>query len=339
MISDMLYSAIFFLAAFSCLLLTLAVGRLAAYFKIQDKPDEARKRHRKPVPLLGGLALYLSFFGVAAALFYFKILPVGLVSPLKWLFFSGAIIMIGGFLDDKYSLPPKLQIWFPLAAIAVAAAGGTRIHLIANPSGGVFLLGPAISFVLSFFWLLTIAYTTKILDGLDGLVSGMIVIGSLTIFLFSTLTDFKEAGLSYVAVVLAGAFLGFLILNRYPAKIFLGESGSLFAGFILGGLAIMTGAKIAVTLMVLALPLIDLAAVIIKRWLKGKPIWKGDRLHLHYLLVDRGWKPQNVVYLFWGLSALMGLASVFLPSIWKILSLVLILIIFFAVDLFWFKEK
>ncbi len=334
-----MYWAILILSAVSCFLLTLAVRRLSLHFKIQDLPMGSRKQHARAVPLLGGLALYLSFFGMIAALFYLKVFPASLVSPLKWLFFSATIIMIGGFLDDKYSLPPKWQILFPLVAIAIAVLGGVRIHLITNPAGGILPLGFAISLVLSFFWLFIITYTTKILDGLDGLVSGTGAIGALAIFIFTTLTNFKEAGLSYIAIVLAGVFLGFLILNFYPAKIFLGEGGSLFAGFILGSLAIMTGAKIAVTLMVLALPLIDLAAVIIKRLIKKKSILKGDRLHLHYLLVDRGWKTQNVVYLFWGLSAVMGFAAVFLPSAWKIVSLFAVFLIFFTVDLIGFKEK
>ena len=357
----MLYLATFVLAALLSFLFTLAVRRLAMRFKIQDAPVGERKQHVRAVPLLGGLAPFVAFFGMAFFLIYIKIIPTSLASPLVWLSYSAALIMLGGFFDDKYSLPPKRQIWFPLAAIAVAVFyGGTRIHLITNPYGGVLFLIPAVSLVLSFLWLFIITYTTKILDGLDGLVSGTVAIGALTIFLFTTLTNFKEAGMSYLAIVLAGVFIGFLILNYYPvplrppfawsygaaqqgfagqAKIFLGEGGSLFAGFILGGLAIMTGAKIAVTLMVLALPLIDLLAVIIKRIIKKKPFWKGDRLHLHYLLVDRGWKPQHVVYLFWGLSAAMGLIAVFLPSGGKVASLILISIIFFAVDIFGFKEK
>jgi len=320
-------------------LFVLAIRRLALFLKIQDMPVGPRKRHGGPVPLLGGLAPFAAFFSVSFLLLCLKVIPATFIAPMGWLFLSSSILMLGGFLDDKYSFPPKLQIWFPLVAIATALFGGIRIYLITNPAGGVLLLGSVISLILSFFWLLTITYTTKILDGLDGLVSGTTAIGAFTIFLFTTLTDFKETGLSYAAIALAGAFIGFLIFNFYPAKIFLGEGGSLFAGFILGSLAIMTGAKIAVTLMVLALPLIDLAAVVLKRLLKRKSIWKGDRLHLHYLLVDRGWKPQGVVSLFWGLSALMGLVSVFLPSVWKIISLIFISMIFFAADLFWFKER
>lgn len=333
-----MYKYLFISAAIS-FIAALCIRKLALRFGIKDAPDAGRKLHKKTAPLLGGLAPFVSFFGCVFYLFRAEILPQSFFAPVMGLFLGGFIIMVGGFLDDKYIFSPARQIIFPLLAIVTVLFFGVRIKMITSPLGGIFYLGILPSAVLSFAWLLTISYSTKILDGLDGLVSGVTAMGALTIFLFTTLTDFKEPGIPYVALALAGSFIGFLFLNKYPARIFLGEGGSLFSGFILGSLAIMTGAKIAVTLMVLALPLIDLAAVIIKRLMKKKSIFSGDRLHLHYLLVDRGWKPQNVVYLFWGLSAFLGLASVFLPSIWKITSLVSVSVIFFAADLFLFKEK
>jgi len=336
----MLYSIILAVSIAVGAITAVAIKYFASYLKIKDLPNHPRKLHKHPVPLLGGLALYISFFGIAFSLFYLKILPANLLHPIIWLFISGTVLMIGGFLDDKYNLPAKVQIIFPLIAVVLALYGGVRINLITNPLGGVLHLGFLISLILSFVWLLTITYTTKILDGLDGLVSGVVSLGALMIFLFSTLSDFKEAGIPYIALIVAGIFAGFLFLNAHPAKLFLGEGGSLFAGFILGSLAIMTGAKIAITLMVLAAPLIDLLAVMIKRaFIKKKSIFSGDRLHLHYLLVDKGWDPQYVVYIYWGLAALMGLVSIFLPSMWKAIFLIFISIIFFAVDLFWFKDK
>lgn len=335
----MIYFAILITSVLASIAASFGVKYLAGRLKIQDLPNYPRKLHKHPVPLLGGLALYLSFFGIVAALFYLKILPENFLRPLFWIFISGTIIMIGGFLDDKYDLPPKAQIIFPLLSVCLALYGGIRINLITNPLGGILHLGLILSLAMSFFWLFIIIYTTKILDGLDGLVSGIVSLGGLGIFLFSTLSNFKEGGIAYIALAVAGVFAGFLFLNRYPARIFLGEGGSLFAGFVLGGLAIMTGAKIAVTLMILALPMVDFFAVVIKRLIKKKSIFSGDRLHLHYLLVDRGIKPQNVVYIYWALAAVMGFVSIFLSSEAKIIILGAMLIIFFLIDIFLFKDK
>ena len=309
------------------------VKKVALFFKIVDFPAQERKKHKVPVPLLGGLAPFSAFFILCAAFFYFKILPANLTAPIFWLFAGSAIIMLGGFLDDKYNLPPKWQIIFPILAIALVLFGGIRIKFITNPAGGIITLGVYASLLLSFGWMFVISYTTKILDGLDGLVSGTTILGAFSIFLFTAFSRFKEPSLAVISLILAGSFAGFLILNKYPAKIFLGEGGSLFAGFILGSLAIMTGAKIAVTLMVFSLPLIDLLAVIIKRVMNKKSIFSGDRLHLHYLLVDKGWKPRTVVYLFWVFAAVLGAVSIFLPSIAKIAVLSSVFILFFIIDL------
>lgn len=336
----MLYFIIFTISLALGLLLTLIIRKLAIYFKIQDSPGEKRKKHKKPVPLLGGTAPFLAFFSVIFALFYFQILPFGLNKPIFWLFIASAIIIVGGLLDDKWKLKPKFQIIWPILAILIVLYGGIRANIITNPLGGVIHLGLWASLGISFFWLLIITYTTKILDGLDGLVSGIVPLGALTIFLFTTFTDFKEPALAYIALILAGVFLGFLFLNFYPARIFLGEGGSLWAGFILGSLAILTGAKIAVTLMVLALPLIDLGVVILRRvFIHKKSPFIGDRGHLHFILVDRGWKPQNVVFLFWGLAGLMGIVSVFLPSVIKVIALAVILFVYFWTELFFFTKK
>jgi len=330
---------IFIIAVGLSFFLSLAVRRIAFKLKIVDFPTQERKKHRQPVPLLGGLAPFVAFFALCAALFYFKILPSNLMAPIFWLFAGSSVIMFGGILDDKFNLPPKIQLIFPLIAAVIALYGGIKISFITNPAGGVLQLGAYLSVILSFVWLLFISYTTKILDGLDGLVSGTTVLGALSIFLFATFSQFKEPGVALLALVLTGSFAGFLFLNKYPARLFLGEGGSLFAGFILGSLAILTGAKIAVTLMVLALPLIDLLAVIIKRARRKKSIFSGDRSHLHYYLADKGWKPRNVVLLYWALATVLGGISIFLPSPTKVFIVFSILIIFFVLDLFFIKKQ
>ncbi|MBU4421428.1 undecaprenyl/decaprenyl-phosphate alpha-N-acetylglucosaminyl 1-phosphate transferase [Patescibacteria group bacterium] len=335
-----LYLLIFGIAVILSFLLTLAVRKIALFFKIQDTPDDMRKKHKKPIPLLGGIAPFLAFFVISLGLYFFDLLPKELGIKIVWLFFASLFIMIGGFLDDRYFFSPKFQIIFPVTAIMIVLWGGIRIGFITNPLGGIVYLSGTVGLVLGFIWLFTMSYTTKILDGLDGLVSGIIVMGGLAIFLFSTLTNFKETGLSYLALILVGVFIGFLFLNFYPARIFLGEGGSIWAGFILGALAILTGAKIAITLLVLALPVIDLVAVIFRRaFIEKKSIFTGDRLHLHFILIDKGWSSRQVLFLYWSVAAVMGIVSIFLPSLSKIIVLVAILFVYFWTELFFFREK
>lgn len=330
-----IFFIIFSITFFLSLFFTFSVKKVSLFLGLIDKPDKIRKIHQKRIPLLGGLAPFLTFFIVFLFLFVFNFLTTDFLKYFVFLFLGGFVLMLGGFLDDKYNLKPHYQLIFTILAILIVLYGGIRIKIITNPFGGVIFLATSVSLIMSFLWLFAITYTTKILDGLDGLVSGIAFLGAFNIFLFSTFSEFKEPDIALVAIVLSASFLGFLFFNFCPAKIFLGEGGSLFAGFILGGLAIVTGAKIAVTLMVFALPFIDLLAVIVRRvFLEKKSIFGGDRAHLHFLLVDRGWSPKKVVYLYWGLAASMGAISIFLPSIAKIAVLGAILIIFFLIDIF-----
>lgn len=333
------YIIIFTLSVALSFILTLAIIKIAKYFKIEDRPDDERKKHKARVPLLGGVAPFLAFFSVIFSLFYFDILSGAYFSKVSWLFIASTIIIVGGVLDDRYVLAPKYQIISPILAIFIVLFGGLRAEVITNPLGEIIELGFWAGLGISFFWLLIITYTTKILDGLDGLVGGIIPLGALTIFLFTTLTDFKEVEFSYIALVLAGVFFGFLILNFYPARIFLGEGGSLWAGFILGSLAILTGAKIAVTLMVMALPLIDLVAVVLRRiFIQKKSPFVGDRGHLHFILVDRGLSPRQVVFIFWVLAGTLGVVSIFLPSAIKIIVLSVTLFIYLWTEVFFFGK-
>ena len=207
------YLEIFIITLLLAVALTFFILRLAAKFNILDKPDSVRKFHSGNVPLMGGLAIFFSFFLV---LFYHhNFLLTGNLRLSHWLgFFIGACwLMIGGFLDDKYDLKPTWQFIFPALAIASVIAGGVQIEKITNPLGGYIYLGSA-SAVLISFWLLGMIYTTKFLDGLDGLVAGVTVIGSLIIFAVSLYWDVPSSGTSVLALILAGACFGFLFFKE-----------------------------------------------------------------------------------------------------------------------------
>jgi len=340
-----IFSFTFVLTVFSAEL----VRRLALRFKIVDYPDPKRKIHKKKIPLLGGVAIFISFFFVA---FIFKDqLLAGDLNINHWLgvFFGASLLMIGGFLDDKYNLKSWQQLIWPVLAVSLVIAGGVEITKISSPTGNSIFLkqiqilaGISLSEVFLFFWLLAITYTTKLLDGLDGLVSGLTVIGSLVIFLFTITTKYYQPDIGLAALILAAASAGFLLLNWHPAKIFLGEGGSLFLGFLLGVLAIISGGKIAITLLVLALPILDLAWTILRRLYKGKnPMKAADNKHLHHRFLSLGWGQRKAVLVFYFFAIVFGVSGLFLQSQGKFYMLLILFCIMLSLVIFfsWWEKK
>lgn len=338
--------------------LSLVVRRLALWLQIVDIPGENRKRHREVTPLLGGVAVFLSFWTIFAVAFFInRDLFIHAVGPKQLLgvFLGSLIIMIFGFLDDKYTLRPRTQIWGPLLAAAVTLAFGVGVTFITNPFGGVIRLDQ-ISFFggvvglwgifpanfLTFGWLMGTMYTTKILDGLDGLVAGIAAIGALLIFLFTTFTKYLQPDVALLAIIFSGAILGFLVWNFYPAKIFLGEGGSIFAGFMLGVLAVISGGKIAIALLVIGLPALDLVWIIFRRvfW-ERHSLALADRKHLHYRLLDLGLTERQAVFSLYLFSAIFGGVALFLPSKEKLLALailIVLMVILSVLTVFWPKK-
>ena len=323
------------------IVLTFFVKWLAKKLKIIDYPAIDRKIHKKPTPLLGGLAIFLSFFIIVFLYAYLTDDLVGANIKLKFIwgiFIAGLLLMIGGFLDDKYNLKSHKQIIWPLLAVMVVILSGIGIKVITNPFGGVFHLdtyqfilfwfeGTAykvtiLADIFTFVWLMGMMYTTKFLDGLDGLVSGITAIGSIVIFFFAIVTKFYQPDTALLAIILTGCCLGFLIFNFHPAKIFLGEGGSLFTGFMLGILAIIAGSKIATALLIMGIPILDVAWVIVRRlWYKISPFKTADKKHLHFRLLDVGFSHRSAVIFLYFLTALFGITTLFLQSKQKLIAL------------------
>ncbi|MFA5130965.1 MAG: epoxyqueuosine reductase QueH [Patescibacteria group bacterium] len=343
----MFYLSIFIASLVLSAGLTMLVRRFALRRGIVDLPDtdkeDGRKIHKSATPLLGGVAIFLVYFG-----FLFAFAPRFLSGNLHLShllgFFAGAlIIVIGGALDDKYNLKPKQQIIFPLLACAALIIGGVAIEKITNPFGGyinldsLLIIGP----LLIAAWLLGMMYTTKLLDGVDGLVSGVSAIGGLVIFLFTLTTRYYQPDIAFAAILLAGTVFGFLIFNWHPAKIFLGEGGSLLLGYILGVLAIISGGKIAIALLIMGIPILDVAWTILRRLLRGKnPFRFADKKHLHHRLLALGLGSRATVLIFYALSLVFGLSGLFLQSRGKLWALlILVALMFFIVIGFWLIDR
>lgn len=327
----MTYLAVFLGAILLSVILTPAARWIAWRFQIFDLPGDSRKIHTKPVPLLGGVAPFLSFAVVLVGVLVVRPELITTEVPVKKLvgFLIGAlVIMIGGFLDDRYRFGPSRQIIFPIVAALIVVASGIGIREITNPFGGVISFVAWLAALLTFLWLMGMMYTTKFLDGLDGLVSGLTVIGAVMVFFLTTTTQWFQPEVGLIAALAAGAFLGFLPWNFHPAKIFLGEGGSLFAGFLLGTLAVISGGKIATTLLVVGIPLLDAAWVILRRLLwEGRSPARADRKHLHFRLLDVGFSHRAAVVILWAIAALFGTLTLVLQSKEKLVALGILLVL------------
>ena len=338
---------------------------LAVKKNILDRPEMEPKRkiHVQPIPLLGGISIFAAFH--LATLWYTVVNPRllgGYILPkhLATLFLSGLFIMIGGYIDDRYRIRFQYQILLPLVAILIVIAGGIGIEYITNPLGGTIALNQwsitlftandlpykitLLADVFTIVWLLTTSYTTKLLDGLDGLVSGITVIAGFILFFLSLNTEIGQPETALLSMILTGSFLGFLCWNYHPAKIFLGEGGSLFAGFMLGTLAILSGAKIATALLLLGIPLLDLIWVILRRLFieKKHPLKTSDKKHIHFRLLDIGLSHRQAVHILYGISLIFGLLSLFVTSrgiLWLFAGLVGLMILLGSVLVIKAKQR
>lgn len=351
----------FLIAFFLAIIFTLLVKKMATYLGVVDCPDIDRKIHKQPKPLLGGLAVFLAFFLTLIIVAWLDIEVFSVhIKPkhLIGIFIAACFLMLGGVLDDKYSLRPRYQIIWPILATLIVIASGVGIVYLTNPFGGIINVASyhKILFwfkgwpyritlpadIITLIWLMGMMYTTKFLDGLDGLVSGITVIGAVIIFALSLILFFAQTATAVLAMILAGVFAGFLIFNWHPAKIFLGEGGSLFAGFMLGVLAISSGSKIATTMLVMGIPILDVAWVIIRRlfWEKKSPLW-ADKKHFHFRLLDIGFSHRKAVLFLYFLTAYFGIAALFLQSQGKLIALIIlsILMLILASWLVWSYKK
>ena len=332
-----LFFAIFFAVSF---FVTKLVRKIAIHLGIHDIPDVERKIHASPQPKLGGVALYLSFAAGVAALAVFGFTDEVATMRIAALLLGGLVLIIGGILDDKYDLPAWLQIIFPIIAALLVVLAGTHISYITNPLGGAVILDqfkigsfPVLGSLVVFLWILGMTYTTKFLDGMDGLVSGISGIAGIVIFGLSLAPAVQQSTTAFLAIIFAAVCLGFLPHNFSPARIFLGEGGSTFTGFMIGALAVISGGKIATALLVLGIPLMDAAWVIVRRLWYGASPFVGDKKHLHFRLLDIGFSQRQAVLFLYFLSAVFGGIAVFLQSWGKLIALGVLFIIMIALGI------
>jgi UDP-GlcNAc:undecaprenyl-phosphate GlcNAc-1-phosphate transferase len=293
------------------LILTPIIRDISRSFNVVDRPGH-RKVHAHPIPRVGGIAIAISY-GVSLLL-----LTGSVTGPLTaslhpvWKLIPGAaIVFVIGLIDDFFSLKPVVKIFGLVIAASVIYYSGIHIGGIAGKDISVWLDYP-----LTVFWLLLTSNALNLVDGLDGLCAGMGLMATLALFTAAMIHGNQP--LAYVTFPLAGALLGFLCYNVSPATVFLGDSGALMIGFLLGCYGMLwtqrtsTLLSMLVPLLALSIPLLDVSLSVLRRFLRNQPIFSADRGHIHHRLLDRGLSPRQavwVLYLFAALAASLALLA------------------------------
>ena len=324
--------AVGIIAFLLCLATTPLVRDLFLKYDIVDHPDADRKFHLKPIPRVGGIAIVFSY---AAALGIMLLLaPRGAAINIVHgkLFLSllpaTALVFLVGLLDDLFNFKPRYKLLGQLAAASLAVALGARLSIFHNVPHAEWLTIP-----LSVIWLIGCSNAVNLIDGLDGLASGVGLFATLTTLLAALATG--NIGLAMATVPLVGCLLAFLKYNFSPASVFLGDCGSLTIGFMLGCFGLVwserTGTLVgmAAPLMALALPLIDVSLSIGRRWMRNKPIFQGDRGHIHHMVLARGFKPHTATLILYAVSAAAA-ALALLSSFSHHQAKALVLLVFLA---------
>ncbi len=293
-----------------CLALTPLCRDVALKLGLVDVPNEGRKRHSHPIPRVGGLAIVLSYAGALGLMLALAPLKARIVIQHKDLLFylvpAVAVVFFTGLIDDLISLKPWQKLSGQVLAAGLAVFAGARITMLDGHPYSSF-----ISIPLSILWLLACTNAFNLIDGLDGLASGIGLFATITILLAALLQG--NWGLAMATVPLAGCLLAFLRYNFSSASIFLGDCGSLTIGFVLGCFGVIWSQKSATLLgmlapaMALALPLFDVLLSICRRFLRNQPIFQPDAGHIHHRLLGLGFRPRTVVII---LYAACGIAAV-----------------------------
>lgn len=312
------------------LALTPVVIKVGPKLGFLDIPKDNRRMHKRPMPIAGGIAIYIA---ATVAILVFIPLNKNILS----LIIGSTVILISGLLDDKYSISPKAKIAFQLAAGLMIALSGSQIEFftnIINTKEVVWL--KYLSIPVTLFWICGITNTVNLIDGLDGLAAGVSLISAVSLMCIAF--KMNHVAVAIIAAAVGGSCLGFLPYNFNPAKIFMGDTGALYLGFMLSYISIQGVMKYATTLMifvpvlVLGVPVFDTAFAMIRRYISGKKIFDADKGHLHHRLLALGLTQRQTVLILYAISLIFGiLANVisdFDPVIGIIISLLIIILIF-----------
>jgi UDP-GlcNAc:undecaprenyl-phosphate GlcNAc-1-phosphate transferase len=334
----------FILAFLIALIITPYSKRLAIKIGAIDEPKD-RGVHNKPMPLAGGTAIVLGF-----------IITIVLFSPAvegfeakNYIGFigGGLIITLVGLLDDIYDIKARIKLIFQLVAALLVVFSGITIDVVSWPYAleGVIMFAPLVSKIITVLWIIGVTNAVNLIDGLDGLATGVSTIASLCLMFISIL--YGEPITVLLTAALAGSCMGFLPHNFSPATIFMGDTGSTFLGFTLSVISIhgliksYTAITIMVAVVVLGLPILDTFFAIVRRLINKKPVMQADRGHLHHRLVDKGYSHKKAVLTLYGISSIFGVAGILvaMDDIMIATIIISLMLIIWLIDIFMTKKK
>lgn len=317
------------------LLLTPVVKNFSFKVGAVDVPKDDRRMHDHPIPRLGGLAIFLGFL-VAVLLF------IPLDRAMQGMLLGAVIIVILGIFDDIHALPAKLKFLVQLVAALLATCFGNRIEVLSNPN--VFSDNPVwelgwLSIPITVIWIVAITNAVNLIDGLDGLACGVSTISSLTMLVIALLVS--ELNVAVVMAALAGACIGFLPYNFNPAKIFMGDTGATFLGFIMATMSVQGMFKMyniisfVVPFLILGLPVFDVCFAVLRRISKGQSPMAPDRSHVHHKLIDMGMSQKQAVGTLYVISIILGLSAVVLTTSGALKAILVLIALVLAALIGW----
>lgn len=326
-------------AIISYLLGVFIVPLVIAYSKKQgliDQPNE-RKIHTKPVSRLGGVAIWASTMLTFLFLVFLSYYPYG--SLLSGILLGSTLMFFLGLIDDIYTLKAKFKLFIQIAIATLVYLLGVKIDTVFNPFGGVIHLG-YFSYFITVLWIVGISNAVNFIDGVDGLAGSVITVNSITLGIIAVSMVPPNTISALIGFILAGSTLAFLTYNFNPAKIFMGDSGALFSGFLLATLSItgvMKAAALAIILpfVVLAVPIIDITYSSLRRISKGKSPFVADAEHIHHKLLKAGFTQNMTVAILTAVAIVAGaIASYSVGSIKHyIIYIIALVVIMFVLSL------
>lgn len=310
------------------ILITPVIKKLSLRFNITDQPNY-RKVHSKVMPRLGGLAVYISFL---IGLLVFRPQDPHMI----YLFIGSLIIIITGILDDIYDISPKFKFLGQMIAAGVAISGGFDLEFINLPFGGQLDFG-VFTIPITILWIVGITNAINLIDGLDGLAAGVSSIGLITISFMAFLQG--DQFVMMIALLMLGSTLGFLVYNFHPAKIFMGDTGALFLGYMFALLSLLgfkniTFFSFIIPIIILGVPISDTFFAIIRRMIHNKPLTAPDQYHLHHRLLENGFSHRQAVLVIYGIAVMFSLAAVIfsMATVWG--SLILLVVLLIGIEVF-----